>query len=311
MTTIIQSRSAVAVCTLFLFAVDSRTLCAQVLDSAITRLQPIGAPSRVDQYRNDRNRAVETEFYSNASARTEVIATSYLQDSQGDRAASTGALVRQTAMLQDGGFAAPPSGFSPPPAQPSISAPPMSNLPSSAPSFGTSPTSPPNTVAQPSTGLPSTLPRPPQANSLPPNTTPIPRTTLPSGPTVSSSSDLQPVPQPQLGSVYANVDNCACVTGPSGYSAASFGCGSPVAYAAPTYGAAPPATYVAPPSTLVPPTLMPGQLAPISNSAAPLPSLFTLGQQYNPVQVGQGIIGQPVAYVPGQTIRNFIRYLSP
>jgi hypothetical protein len=36
-----------------------------------------------------------------------------------------------------------------------------------------------------------------------------------------------------------------------------------------------------------------------------------LGQQKNPVQLGRGIIGQPVAYVPGQWFRNWLRYVSP
>jgi hypothetical protein len=36
-----------------------------------------------------------------------------------------------------------------------------------------------------------------------------------------------------------------------------------------------------------------------------------MGQQQHPVQVGQGILGQPKAYVPGQGVRNFIRYLTP
>lgn len=39
--------------------------------------------------------------------------------------------------------------------------------------------------------------------------------------------------------------------------------------------------------------------------------LVSMGQQQHPVQVGQGILGQPKAYVPGQGVRNFIRYLTP
>jgi hypothetical protein len=35
---------------------------------------------------------------------------------------------------------------------------------------------------------------------------------------------------------------------------------------------------------------------------SPMPSYY---------YVGPGILGQPTVYVPGQNIRNFIRYLSP
>jgi hypothetical protein len=40
-------------------------------------------------------------------------------------------------------------------------------------------------------------------------------------------------------------------------------------------------------------------------------ALISLGQQNNAVQVGQGLWGQPVAYVPGQSIRNWVRYFFP
>ena len=38
---------------------------------------------------------------------------------------------------------------------------------------------------------------------------------------------------------------------------------------------------------------------------------MTMGQERNRVVVGQGIVGQPVAYVPGQWVRNSLRYLFP
>lgn len=39
--------------------------------------------------------------------------------------------------------------------------------------------------------------------------------------------------------------------------------------------------------------------------------VVSFGQEKNPVVMGQGIVGQPTAYVPGQPIRNFFRYLFP
>ena len=39
--------------------------------------------------------------------------------------------------------------------------------------------------------------------------------------------------------------------------------------------------------------------------------LLSLGQEGYNVQVGRGIVGQPTVYVPGQPVRNFLRYLFP
>ncbi len=113
---------------------------------------------------------------------------------------------------------------------------------------------------------------------------------------------MTPVPQPQLGSTWATADNCNLVSPPSGYRAEFVPCGpAPVV----------PLAYTAPPAVVVPPTVMPGAAPPVLPATAGHRPLFTLGQEYYNVQLGQGIIGQPTAYVPGQHIRNFIRYLSP
>ncbi|WP_197454356.1 hypothetical protein [Stieleria varia] len=130
------------------------------------------------------------------------------------------------------------------------------------------------------------------------------------------------IPQPQLGG-FATASNCNLVTGPSSYSAASgigYGCGQVM----PTGYYAQPVQYVAPPAQIAAPAVMPPVGAPISQyqtgtggclsnptTGAPAPSLFTLGQERFPVQVGQGLWGQPVAYVPGQGLRNWIRYMFP
>ncbi len=80
----------------------------------------------------------------------------------------------------------------------------------------------------------------------------------------------------------------------------------------PAYQAAPGATTGIVPGYYAPPTVMPNQAPGLftSNSAGHRP-LFGLGQENYNVQIGRGIIGQPVAYVPGQTFRNFLRYIFP
>lgn len=256
-----------------------------------TRMQPIGAPSRVDRYRSDMSRAIETEYRSSAAFRTQAIPTSYNSPASYNRGGFVDPNVRQTVLLQQGGFPLPP--VQAPTGPPVVGSPPPTGF-----------SAPPPVLNQNST--PSTLPSPATAPST---FAPAPRSTLPPNVPIASTQDYQPIPQPQLGNSYATVDNCSCISPPSGYTAASVGCGSPVNYGSPGY--APPTGYIAPPSQIAAPFTPPGQFTAISGNAAPLPSLFTLGQQNNPVQVGQGIIGQPVAYVPGQSIRNFIRYLFP
>ena len=128
--------------------------------------------------------------------------------------------------------------------------------------------------------------------------------------------DLAPVPPPRLeSSGFATIDNCACISAPSSYSAASgIDCGSPaITPGAPAYAPPPariPEPAIMPPAAAVPPPPAGAPLAPAANGA-PVPSLITLGQERYAVEVGQGLWGQPVAYVPGQHVRNWIRYLSP
>jgi hypothetical protein len=137
---------------------------------------------------------------------------------------------------------------------------------------------------------------------------------------------MTPVPQPQLpSSGFATMSNCHLVTGPTRYLAASgIGCGCgpviPTNYAAPVTSApataAPPTAYPAEipsaattaPVTVLPPTTT---TPPRAATGAPARALISLGQETYPVQVGQGLWGQPVAYVPGQGIRNWLRYFFP
>jgi hypothetical protein len=125
-----------------------------------------------------------------------------------------------------------------------------------------------------------------------------PTTPLPQSP---SASDLTPIPQPQINPGWATTGNSPLVTGPSGYHAEFWDCGAPTVIPA---GGNP---FIFYPQTTMPNS--PASLA-VAPKAGPRP-IFTLGQENYNVQLGQGIIGQPTVYVPGQPIRNFFRYLSP
>ena len=145
-------------------------------------------------------------------------------------------------------------------------------------------------------------------------------------PARSGANDYAAIAPPQLGNDYASMGNCRNISGPSTYRAAGiFGCNAPANFGTPIYGPTtygPPATYVAPPAQIAPAIgLPPGAVvAPASYAGGSLPPvlpgnpgyrpLLSFGQEKNPVQVGQGLLGQPVAYVPGQFIRNVLRYIS-
>ena len=88
---------------------------------------------------------------------------------------------------------------------------------------------------------------------------------------------------------------------------------APTAVYGPVAPAASSPTFIAPPAAATPfaaqvPLAAP---APVAAAAAPAGALISLGQQRNPVEVGQGLIGQPKAYVPGQPVRNWLRYFTP
>jgi hypothetical protein len=245
---------------------------AQMLDTPQTRLRPIGSPSLIDQYDTNRQRTMQETDYRTQPRNLNPI--------------------QQATWMQSGNFSAPPIGGQ------SLSGPPA-GLPTTNLPTGPSNLALPSPV-QVQPGLATQVPQFPAPQTTFPPQSPAVR--------VAPNPDYQPVAPPKLNSSFATIDNCANVTPPSGYSAASPGCNP----AGVPYQQAPVGPYQAPAAQIVPPTLYPGQVSPvINNSAAPLPSLFTLGQEYNPVQVGQGIIGQPVAYVPGQPFRNFLRYLFP
>jgi hypothetical protein len=195
------------------------------------------------------------------------------------------------------GIGFPPGGLEAPPIVPS------GNLPNNLP-------------IAPSTATPSSPPRALPAN--PPASGGV-GGPLPSVPNSPAASDAIAVPQPQLGGQFATIGNCACVSAPSNYSAAMGGvCGTtvrPVGYSgdnlpASTPAYVPPAAEVAP-SVVLPDTPTVPLSTPLPPSAAPKHALISFGQPMYPVEVGPGLWGQPVAYVPGQRIRNCIRYFFP
>ena len=271
----------------------------QRIDSPQSRMRPLGSASMVDQYRRGGT--------TNASPNSQI-----------SRDSGQSVLVRETGYRNLGPVRQTVMQMQVP----------EGPFPQSAPTQGLA--SPPGTFAPPAMALPQTqIPQtqiPPAqfpAAQFPspaaPRTLPSPNA-LPSGAlTAPVASDLQPLRQPVLSNQFATLDNCACVSGPSGYSAASpSGC-APVNYQTP--GTLFP--YTAPPAQIPAPATMPGGVlqpstfpgigtsVPAAGTAAPAGSLLTFGQEQNLVQVGQGLLGQPKAYVPGQYFRNWLRYFTP
>ncbi|MCO8120715.1 hypothetical protein NHH03_03125 [Stieleria sp. TO1_6] len=262
-------------------------------DTAITRMRPLGSPSAVDQFRRDRPHPVTTAGYS------------------ADGSTGHSAAVRQTVWMQNG-----------------LSAPPLEGsgiqLPGSQPTIMPNPNALPNEIPFPEantiTAAPQTMNTPRALPTQDPS-----QTILSTDAAIVSSSDATFMAQPQLtSSGFATVDNCNLITGPSPYqSAGGFGCGCgpvvPTTYAAPasgTYGVSPITMPAEIPSsaTIVPPSVFPPTtqtiVAPAATTASAPRALVSLGQDKYAVQLGQGLWGQPVAYVPGQGLRNWLRYFS-
>ncbi len=211
----------------------------------------------------------------------------------------TSGVVQQTAYMQADGFGLPPTLDNQ--AAPAVTTPRAPALPAKSPA-------PANRQAQldPRTNAPSTMrgqsaeaPNLQDAPSI--NGYGAPNTSQPLTRNQPSASDSSPVSQPQLQGRWATSGNSQLVTGPSGYSSTFWECGPPVMQASGS-------TYA-----VTPPTMMPNSqpmLAVTRGAMAPRP-LVSMGQENYNVQLGRGIVGQPVAYVPGQNIRNFFRYLFP
>lgn len=273
---------------------------------------PIGTRSLVDQYRNDHRQPI-------VRSEAETIGNHEVLSSK-----------RHLVRLPQSGFAAPPlptTGASPmaPPANGGMGFPSQTMTPPSGfqepnvgATFGLPPGSggplpmtnsvPSPTSMAPPTGLPPALPM----NPAVPRNAPV--VGLPSTQAIPRNADMLPIAQPQLNDGFATVGNSCCVSAPSSYVAA-MGLGNCIG------GGYQPTTtqgYIATgPQVAAPPQVastVPAGLVPVTRPSAPgVPKkpLINLGQNKNAVVVGQGIIGQPVAYVPGQCIRNWIRYISP
>ena len=275
----------------FAQSVSAQPVSAQS-GSAMSRIRPLGSSSLVDRYRNNpvarqpQSRRGERDLGQSVLTRNE---TAFRQETSDS---SQRGSVRQTVWMQN--------GFDPPP---------LGNTGIGMPSGSSAATTSP----PPSSPLPATEPFPgagqPQPRALP-------------SPTASdyapSSSDQSYVPRPELDVTrYARVDNCNLVTGPSTYMAASAapcGCAPvyPVTFTTPLANAAPSVVPGSLPAEIaVPAAVVPTVSAPTAAATAPARALISFGQENYAVQVGQGLWGQPVAYVPGQNLRNWLRYFSP
>ncbi len=284
-------------------------------NAAQSRMRPLGAASAVDRYR---------------APASPVRQVAMMQQS-GD-----GSFVAPPS-LPPSSFVIPPSGstIAPPPSSnftvppnSGFAPPPSNSLPAPFQSAPVTPVAPPR---QPPTPPAAVIPRqpalPPQT-SLPTNpnvfapgptsTVPQTRTVVPTNPGLPARpNDYQSIAPPQLNNAFATIDNCRNISGPSTYRAGSFGCGAPATYAGPIYA---PAAYNPPPSQFAPGVALPPGVGFPTNLSGSLPAvipgnpgfrpLISFGQENNPVQVGQGIFGQPVAYVPGQSLRNALRYIA-
>ena len=307
--------------------VASNSVTAQPFDTPQSRMRPLGSPSRVDRDRRP---------YSHENTRKEVMPRgTFLRETAHHRSGFLNGSVRQTAMqFELPGNVGP---LQPAPLSPSLPPGPVPSSPQTRPpALRPGPRSP-DLGAAPNPGLPSRFPSAPMAMQPATSQPATSQTLTPQGmpPTGQAfnpqrqglpargfyrTNDLTPLTQPTLGNEFATVNNCTNVTGPSGYSAAMGSCCAPVNY----QGVRVPQAYAAPPAQIPSPALLPPFLGngPISQGPAPSPvgppatagpasALITFGQQFNPVQVGPGLLGQPKAYVPGQYFRNWLRYFTP
>ncbi len=256
--------------------------------AARAKLRPIGTPGLVDQLRQTRPLPLPAAAAERAATKPVIQQP----------------VIQQTAMMQaTDGMGMPPLGAPPastPYAQPpaAYAQPPAASMPSGA--------------STPLPAAPSSRPVPPSLAGEGMQPVPLDNRALPTVPqSGAAGADLTPVPQPGLAQNMATVDNCACVSAPSSYNAGGMWDCSP-AYAVPCSVTVPASVpYAPPPAVIAQPVASPAAVPTAMVPTAGCKPLFTLGQDPYNVQLGQGIIGQPKAYVPGQSVRNFIRYFTP
>lgn len=266
-----------------------------------TRLQPIGAPSAVDKFRNERS---TPQSFPDENVRQAVL------------------------MQSSGGFPMPGTGL-PKPLDSSRSTGPISLPPSNAFDNGPLPGASGSGASGSSSGsgLPmpnsssGTLPSNPAINANPQGSgsfAPVPRTGVVGGQAMPGG-DYAPMPQPQLGNQFATLGNCRNISAPSGYrSDRILTCGPSTSFVTTAGATSQPPIYSPPPAQIGPPVILPPTQigVPIGSTQTVIPGpagyrpLISFGQERYPLQIGQGIFGQPVAYVPGQTFRNALRYIA-
>lgn len=123
-----------------------------------------------------------------------------------------------------------------------------------------------------------------------------------------------PFDSTNLGEMYATMNNSTFVSPASNYSATTSWGKNALRPA----GSVTPMTHTTDLPTINAPPNVQSRLTRVLSAsdlakydAVPISPLFSFGQESNCVVVGQGFLGQPVAYVPGQWVRNTIRYLFP
>ena len=293
---------------------------------------PIGTRSLVDQYRSDPRQPdvrVQTRnvVYPELRSSERYVVRLPQSGFAAPPLPATGAA--PMVMPENGGMGFPSQTVTPSPGfqEPSVAAPfglptgtggsslmsnpvasPAAASPATALPAAASPaTASPATTAPP-TGLPPALPMNPAFSGT------VPVAGLPSTQVISRNADMVPIARPELNVGFATVGNSCLVSAPSSYVTA-MGLGN---CAGGSYQPTTTQGYIAtgPQVASLPQAAasVPSGLVPVTRPSAPgVPKkpLINFGQDKNSVVVGQGLIGQPVAYVPGQCIRNWIRYISP
>ena len=267
--------------------------------------RPIGSESMVDRYQPART----GEQIASNSARFQRTAYQYNQTQPNGN-------VRQVAM-QSGNFELPQGiGGGQPSTAPGQFSPPALNTPPGLPQQVIPNQAVPLQQAPPFSAAPNTFSQPNIPSTNIPSTVNVEPRSLPNY-QAPPLADYQPLAPPQISNGgFATMGDCRLITPPNGYTAMSpygcgGGCGSGVTPASFNGIYTPPQAQIAAPAVMPPTSLVPLNQAPTGlASAAPVSSLMTFGQENYPIQVGQGLWGQPVAYVPGQSVRNWLRYFS-
>lgn len=286
------------------------------LETPQTRMRPIGSPSAVDAFARPAHAAPVQAAQASGSLPPLAAGTSAVRQAVMMQSPSEG-FALPPGSLPQGGFATPstpalPAPLGSMPQAGPIAPPPAGNMtplpfPTTAPANSAAPLQP---TAQP---IISSAPA-----ATVPGMMPVPRS---GAINPSASGDYAPLVQPRLDSNFATLENCRNISAPSGYRSDRILTCSPTTSYVTTVGAtAPPAAYVPPPAQLGAPVILPPAVAapviPFATAQTVIPGpaghrpLISFGQERYPVQVGQGIFGQPTAYVPGQTFRNAIRYIT-